>query len=43
MTKNIGFLSFGHWSPSTRSGTRSAATFGKTGRSWSLSAGSSSG
>ncbi|WP_279478911.1 LLM class flavin-dependent oxidoreductase [Aureimonas sp. SK2] len=25
MTKSIGFLSFGHWSPSTRSGTRSAA------------------
>ena len=25
MTKKIGFLSFGHWSPSPRSGTRSAA------------------
>ena len=25
MTKRIGFLSFGHWSPSPRSGTRSAA------------------
>lgn len=25
MTKNIGFLSFGHWNPSPHSGTRSAA------------------